>query len=143
MPELSSYQEKQSAWKSAIDTLAKLHRVDPLKIGLDDYGSHGDFYPRQIRSLGKVSQAQASVKNEENGDKVGEIPNFDWLIKWYTKNCPKGELTIVHGDYKIDNFVSDSLHPKRLEPEPLRWCQTRRLFEHHQAYHNAYIFILS
>lgn len=109
MPELSSYEERKSAWRSAIETLASLHKVDPLKIGLNDYGSHSDFYPRQIKSLSKVSKAQASVKNQETGESVDEIPNFERLIKWYEINCPKGELTIVHGDFKIDNFVSLNL----------------------------------
>ena len=105
MPELTSYEEKKAAWRSAIETLAALHKVDPLKIGLSDYGSHSDFYPRQIKSLSKVSKAQASAKNDE-GESVDEIPNIDRLVKWYSSHCPKGELTIVHGDFKIDNFVS-------------------------------------
>jgi aminoglycoside phosphotransferase (APT) family kinase protein len=106
MPELKDYSERKAAWRSAIETLAKLHRVDPLKIGLSDYGSHSDFYPRQIRSLYKLQKDQGAVKDEETGEAVGEIPNVEWLMSWYKDLVPKGELTIVHGDYKIDNFVS-------------------------------------
>lgn len=64
-----------------------------------------DFYPRQIKSLSKVSQAQAEVKDKDSGDEVGEIPDIKALLTWYGKNCPRGETTIVHGDFKMDNMV--------------------------------------
>lgn len=73
---------------------------------MDNYGSKSDFYPRQVKSLGRVSKAQAAVKDKETGEEVGEIPDFEWLMDWYVKNCPKGECTIVHGDFKLDNMVS-------------------------------------
>lgn len=111
MPELSTYEERKSAWRSAIETLAALHKVDPLKIGLSDYGSHSDFYPRQIKSLSQVSKAQASARNDE-GESVDEIPNIHRLVKWYSTHCPKGELTIVHGDFKIDNFIFHPTEPR-------------------------------
>ena len=47
----------------------------------------------------------------ETGEKVGNIPYFDELITWYTRNLPdenKTGLQIVHGDYKLDNLV---FHP--------------------------------
>lgn len=93
------------SWHAAISTLALLHSYDPLKIGLSDYGAHSDFYPRQVRSLGRVSQSQAEVRSKDGSEAVGPIPAVDWLLKWYSENCPKGELTIVHGDYKLDNLV--------------------------------------
>lgn len=110
MPEVESYEERRAIWHSAIETLAKLHKVDFRKVGLEKYGSHKDFYPRQIKSLGQVSAAQAQVTGTDEDGKeqtVGKIPGQDHLIPWYSKNCPTGELTIVHGDYKLDNFVSE------------------------------------
>lgn len=97
------------SWHSTIDVLGKLHRVDFRAVGLSDYGSHKDFYPRQIKSLGSVSAAQAVVRGKDPEDgkehEVGKIPGQDHLLKWYAQKCPTGELTIVHGDYKLDNFV--------------------------------------
>ena len=106
--ERSSDRCLQFSWHSAIETLAKLHTVDFRSVGLEKYGSHKDFYPRQIKSLGQVSAAQAKVsgKDDDGSEQtVGKIPGQDYLLPWYSKNCPTGELTIVHGDYKLDNFV--------------------------------------
>ena len=103
-------EERRQCWQSAITTLAKLHRVDPIKAGLSDYGSHEDFYHRQIRSLGRVSQAQAIVSAD--GQSVGQIPGIDWLLKWYDQKVPTGELCIVHGDYKIDNLIFHPTEPR-------------------------------
>jgi aminoglycoside phosphotransferase (APT) family kinase protein len=93
------------SWFSVVRTLAKLHKLDPVAIGLKDYGSFADFYPRQIKSLSRVSAAQAEVKDKETGEPVGEIPDIKALLHWYGKNCPRGETTIVHGDFKMDNMV--------------------------------------
>lgn len=96
------------SWRSAVGVLALLHSCDPHKIGLSDYGSHSDFYPRQIKSVGRVSAYQAAVagEGEDSGKVVGQIPGIDWLLPWYERNCPRGELTIVHGDFRIDNLVT-------------------------------------
>jgi len=34
------------------------------------------------------------------------------LTKWYSQNCPTGELTIVHGDCKIDNLIFHPTEPR-------------------------------
>ncbi|KAF5529442.1 phosphotransferase enzyme family domain-containing protein, partial [Fusarium napiforme] len=38
--------ERQQAWFSSIETLARLHSLDPDKIGLEDYGKKTGFYAR-------------------------------------------------------------------------------------------------
>lgn len=66
----------------------------------------------------RVSQAQAAARDKITDIPVGDIPDFDYLIDWYTKNCPAGsENGIVHGDFKCDNMVSfrfDSRIPSEL-----------------------------
>ena len=84
-----------------METLAKLHRVDYKSIGLGDYGKSSGFYERQIRSLGKVSAAQAAATDEETGAAVGPIPRLDELFAWFKRNQAADEATIVHGDYKV------------------------------------------
>lgn len=118
LTEIKDDKERRAIWHSAITTLAKLHKVDFRKVGLSDYGSHKDFYPRQIKSLGNVSAAQAQARgvDEDTGKEVsvGKIPGQDHLLEWYAKECPTGELTIVHGDYKLDNFIFHPTEPRIL-----------------------------
>lgn len=99
------------SWLSAIETLAKLHRVDFRAIGLDNYGRHSGFYDRQMKSLGKVSQAQANVQ-DEHGQAVGPIPRLDEMFAWFKKNQVKDQATIVHGDFKIDNMIFHPTEPR-------------------------------
>lgn len=107
IPELPP-KERGLCWKAAIDTLARLHNVDINAVGLGDYGRQGGFYGRQIRSLGKVSQSQSEVKDEDTGKVVGPIPYFNESIEWYKKHFPQDRIVLMHGDFKIDNMV---FHP--------------------------------
>ena len=99
-----------TSWEAAITALAQLHSLDFKDIGLEDYGSKADYYPRQAKSLSRVSKAQALVKNRSNAQPVGDIRDLDRLAQWLTINCPRGKTTVVHGDYKLDS------KPSRAEP---------------------------
>jgi aminoglycoside phosphotransferase (APT) family kinase protein len=90
-----------------VDTLARLHAVDVDALGLSDYGRKGNFYPRQIHSLTKVSKAQAAV-SDPNGKQVGQLPRLNDLLNWFSNHMIRDETTLMHGDYKIDNLV---FHP--------------------------------
>ncbi|SAM02173.1 hypothetical protein [Absidia glauca] len=103
-----SYEDRKKCWFSALETLAKLHQVDFKAIGLESYGRNSGFYERQMKSLHRVSSAQASVVDKETGEKVQELPRLDEMFAWFKKNQPKDKATIVHGDFKIDNVV---FHP--------------------------------
>jgi aminoglycoside phosphotransferase (APT) family kinase protein len=94
------------SWYSAVETLAKLHRVDFKAIGLENYGRNSGFYDRQMKSLSRVSQAQSIVKDEETGQLVGPIPRLEEMFGWFKRNQVTDKATIVHGDFKIDNMVS-------------------------------------
>ncbi|KAF8472391.1 kinase-like domain-containing protein [Russula ochroleuca] len=103
---------RRECWLSAVRALAALSSLDPKDVGLENFGSHKPYFPRQIKSLSKVSRAQAAVKDIETGKPVGAIPGWDELIAWYEQNLPDerkaGGVRIVHGDYKLDNLV---FHP--------------------------------
>ncbi len=99
------------SWLSAVRTLGALSSLDPKDVGLENFGSHKPYFPRQIKSLSKVSLAQAAVTDVNSGTPVGEIPSWRELIAWYERNLPderKTGVRIVHGDYKLDNLV---FHP--------------------------------
>lgn len=88
-------------WNSIVTTLANLHAVDFRKCGLGDFASTADFYPRQLKSLKRISEGAQAREG------VDKLPGGDYLANLYEKQAPRGEVTIVHGDYKIDNIVSD------------------------------------
>lgn len=75
------------------------------------FGPSTDYFPRQIKSLTRVSVAQSKAVDIHTNQPTGTIPHFDELIAWYKKHLPderKTGLRIVHGDYKLDNLV---FHP--------------------------------
>jgi len=94
-----------------VRALGALSSLDPREVGLGTFGSHKPYFPRQIRSLSKVSSAQAAVRDIDTGEPVGAIPGWDELMAWYGRNLPderKTGVRVVHGDYKLDNLI---FHP--------------------------------
>lgn len=85
-------------------TLAALHCVDPLDVGLSDYGRAGNYFDRQVARWTKQYRAAET-------DKIGDV---DWVIDWLVDNIPAddGQVRIVHGDFRMDNmmFSRDNSH---------------------------------
>lgn len=77
--------------------LAAIHSVDLNATGLSDYGPSGNYYQRQIDRWTKQYRASET----EN------IADMDALIDWLQTNLPAddGRLTLVHGDFRIDNLL--------------------------------------
>jgi len=85
--------------------IAALHTVDYAKIGLGDYGKPGNYFERQIGRWSKQYRASETEK----------IEAMDNLIAWLPKNIPQGEeISIVHGDYRLDNMVFHASEPRIL-----------------------------
>jgi aminoglycoside phosphotransferase (APT) family kinase protein len=91
---------RAAMYKSATETLARLHRVDFARCGLGDFGKTGDYFGRQVRRW--TQQWQAS--------KQREIPDVDRLAQWLSGNVPADDRTVIcHGDYRIGNLL---FHPR-------------------------------
>ena len=114
-PSLPTVNEADTAnyYKEIIDVLGALHSVDYKSIGLADYGPSCDYYPRQLKTLLRISKIQGSVK-DDNGVEVGDLPYLNENMKWLFANLPQDEIAIVHGDYKNDNIVFHSRGSKIL-----------------------------
>lgn len=84
-----------------IDAMAALHTIDPVAVGLGDYGKPGNYFERQIRRW--TEQYRAS--------ETRPLPAMDALIDALPGRCPAddGVVALAHGDFRIDNLM---FHPQ-------------------------------
>ncbi len=88
-------------------TIAQLHSLDPAAIGLGDYGRPGGFVERQVARWSKQYESDAEA---------GRVPAMDRLVEWLHANLPpdRGEVRVVHGDYRCDNMIFAPAEPRVL-----------------------------
>jgi aminoglycoside phosphotransferase (APT) family kinase protein len=102
LPQLSK-EERRPIFVDKIETLAKLHMYDPVKIGLGDFGKPGNYFARQVDRWTKQYKASETQS----------IPEMDRLMAWLPTSVPQQErVSVVHGDYRIDNMVFHATQPK-------------------------------
>lgn len=89
--------EKRQAYVSLVSTLARLHRLDPVRLGLADFGKHGGFKARQLATWTRQYEASSSAEN----------PDMRVLQGWLQANLTQADepVTIVHGDYRAGNVI--------------------------------------
>jgi aminoglycoside phosphotransferase (APT) family kinase protein len=106
--------ERTEMWHDAIRTLAKLHRINPKDVGLEDFGRASGFYDRQIKTFSIISKAQGEVKDVDTKEPVGQIPHGDEMLAYFRDKSfqPKDRGNPIHGDYKIDNLVFHKTEPR-------------------------------
>jgi len=97
----SSLSETQASEISQeiVDTLARLHAVDPAAAGLDQLGKPVGYLQRQVKRWGEQWQIT----------KTRELPEIETLHAWLEMAIAKVpeslSTSIVHGDYRIDNVI--------------------------------------
>ena len=81
-----------------VDTLVTLHGIDPVDVGLVDFGRPTGFLGRQVRRWRQ--QLQASYTRD--------LPLAEDLHSRLAANVPEEVATgIVHGDFRLDNVLMD------------------------------------
>jgi aminoglycoside phosphotransferase (APT) family kinase protein len=95
--------ERRAIYESEIRTLARLHQYDPDAIGLGNYGKPGNYFARQIDRWTKQYRASETQT----------IEPMNRLIEWLPKTLPpQDRVSVVHGDYRIDNMIFESDAPR-------------------------------
>ena len=88
------------------DGLARLHAVDVAAVGLSDFGKPGSYFARQLQRW--TDQYRAS--------ETERIEDMERLIDWLGPHAPADDsrVSLVHGDWRIDNMIFDAQTPKLL-----------------------------
>jgi aminoglycoside phosphotransferase (APT) family kinase protein len=103
LPDLSP-QQRPIYFDAMNETISRLHAINPVAVGLADYGKPNAYFARQI--------ARWSMQYLEDTD-GGRDANMDRLIAWLPDNIPSGDETaIVHGDFRIDNLIFHPTEPR-------------------------------
>lgn len=95
LPDLSVVQ-RGNVYASLVETLARLHAIDPASVGLGDYGSQSNYFERQV---GRWTKQYRASETET-------IAEMEQLIDWLPGTRPEQDrVSIIHGDYRIDNVI--------------------------------------
>lgn len=120
MPEIPELQRKDY-WKAIMTTITAIHSIDCAKLveylpakhfpqfQPDKIAANRDgpsYFQRQIRTLTAVASLQSKT--------VDPIPHFDSMTKWMLDKAPRdpSKLTLIHGDFKIDNVLFHPTEPR-------------------------------
>ena len=101
--------ERAAIYDEMNRVIAALHKVDFARCGLAGFGKPGNYFERQIGRWSK--QYVASVTQP--------IREMDQLMAWLPANIPlsardAGAISIVHGDYRLDNLMFHPTEPRVL-----------------------------
>jgi len=88
-----------------IRALAGLHAVDPQSVGLGEFGRPAGYLDRQVRRWGAQWQYVRLPDDPRDGDVAR-------LHERLARSVPvQSRISIVHGDYRIDNTILDAHDP--------------------------------
>jgi aminoglycoside phosphotransferase (APT) family kinase protein len=108
LPELD-LAERGAVYDEMNRVMSALHRVNYADRGLESFGKPGNYFERQIGRW--TRQYLASVTEP--------IEAMERLIEWLPLNIPESardasQVTIVHGDYRLDNLIFHPTEPRIL-----------------------------
>ena len=103
MPDLSR-DERAAVYDSVNATLARLHSLEPGKLGLAGFGKPGNYFTRQVSRWSRQYEAT----------RLEDIPEMEKLIEWLPGAMPTdaGREAIVHGDFSFHNILISPTEPR-------------------------------
>lgn len=106
LPEVSSGTERAAIHDAMNATLAALHGVDWAAAGLSDFGRPGSYFERQY----------ARWSGQYRASETAHLPDMERLSAWLADHMPPddGLVSIVHGDYRLDNMIFANDRPEVL-----------------------------
>lgn len=100
--------ERAAIYDEMNRVISTLHVVDYKTCGLSNFGKPGNYFERQIGRWTK--QYLASITKP--------ISEIDYLIEWLPLHIPKSAqnnlISIVHGDFRLDNVIFHQNEPRIL-----------------------------
>ena len=98
-----STSHRAAIFSSMNDAMARLHLLNPAKLGLADFGRPDNYLTRQIKRWSEQYRASETEK----------IDAMDHLIRWLPGACPATtEAAIIHGDFRLDNCIIHASEPR-------------------------------
>ncbi|HUP85585.1 MAG TPA: phosphotransferase family protein [Acidimicrobiales bacterium] len=95
---------RTSAGHDLVDVLVEIHAVDPDAVGLGDLGRPQGYIERQLkRWYGQFQGSQQQMRDAGSGRPAPAVDEAHALL---AASVPEQtEVTIAHGDYRLDNTV--------------------------------------
>ena len=88
-----------------IETLGRLHAIDPAEVGLEGFGKPAGYLQRQVNRWWQQWEFS----------KTRELPEMEELRRRLDAGLPEqGPPGIVHGDYRLDNVMFATHDPSRI-----------------------------
>lgn len=104
-------ERRTRAGNELVDVLVALHAVDPVQVGLGDFGRPDGFMARQVRRW----STQWDTWREGSGTDGSTAEQLTRLAEELAAGLPEaGRSAIVHGDYRMDNTIYDADDPGRI-----------------------------
>src|SRR3954464_4626806 len=97
--------QRKAIGQGLIQVLGDLHNVDPVEVGLGEFGRPAGYLARQVARWTKQWEAT----------RIEGMEAIDTLAAELAASVPTSQrATIVHGDYRLDNTILDPATPGRI-----------------------------
>lgn len=105
LPDLPAH-DRAAVFDEMLHVLAEIHSVDLSASGLEDFGPTRHYVARQLKRWSSVLDTDVAATRRS--------PLRD-AHAWLASNLPEETAAVLlHGDFRIDNLVFDSVRPKVL-----------------------------